>query len=138
MKFYLASGLLNKQAVNYVSEKLVEVGFIHTYDWTKNEKASTFVELRAIGEAEKNAILASDVVIVLLPAGKGSHIELGIALGRGKKIFLYSADETVNDYDTTTTFYHLPEVEQVIGTLDELVERVYRFRNGKSESSHTK
>ena len=77
---------------------------------------------------EKNAILESDVVIILLPGGKGSHIELGIALGRGKKIFLYSADEKVNELDTTSTFYHLPEVEQVIGTLDELVDRVCCFR----------
>ncbi|WP_203246718.1 nucleoside 2-deoxyribosyltransferase [Sporosarcina beigongshangi] len=128
MKFYLASSLLNKQVVNYVSEKLVEAGYIHTYDWTKNDRPSTLEELKAIGEAEKNAILASDVVVILLPGGKGSHIELGIALGRVKKIFLYSADGTMNDFDTTSTFYHLSEVEQVIGTLDELVERVCNFR----------
>lgn len=128
MKFYLASSFQNKQAVNYVSEKLIEAGYVHTYDWTRNDRASTLEELKVIGEAEKNAILASDVVIVLLPGGKGSHIELGIALGRGKKIFLYSADERVNDFDTTSTFYHLSEVEQVIGTLDELVGRVCNFR----------
>ncbi|MFJ7934923.1 nucleoside 2-deoxyribosyltransferase [Sporosarcina sp. NPDC096371] len=127
MKFYVASGFQNKEAVHFVSENLIEAGHIHTYDWTKNERASTLEELKAIGEEEKNAILASDVVIVLLPAGKGSHIELGIALGRGKKIFLYSADEKVNDFDTTTTFYHLQEVEQVIGTLDELVDRICCF-----------
>lgn len=128
MKFYIASGLLNKQAVNYVSEKLIAAGCVHTYDWTKNDRASTIEELKVIGEAEKNAILESDVVIILLPGGKGSHIELGIALGRGKKIFLFSADEKVNDFDTTSTFYHLPEVEQVIGMLDELVERVCGYR----------
>ncbi len=129
MKFYIASGLLNKEAVNYVSEKLIKAGCIHTYNWTKNDRASTLEELQAIGEEERNAILASDVVVILLPGGKGSHIELGIALGRGKKIFLYSADEKVNDFETTSTFYQLPEVEQVIGTLDELVERVCCFRD---------
>lgn len=128
MKFYLASGFQNKQAVNYVSEKLIEAGCVHTYDWTKNDRALTLEELKLIGEAEKNAILAADVVIILLPGGKGSHIELGIAMGQGKKIFLYSADEKVNDFETTSTFYHLPEVEQVIGTLDELVERVCGYR----------
>lgn len=128
MKIYIASGFPNKEAVNYVSEKLMKTGCIQTYDWTKNDRASTLEDLKAIGEDEKNAILASDVDVILLPAGKGSHIELGIALGRGKKIFLYSADEKVNDFTTTSTFYHLPEVEQVIGTLDELVERVCCFR----------
>lgn len=128
MKFYIASSLLNKQAVNYVSDKLIEAGCVHTYDWTKNNRAMTLDELKVIGEAEKNAILACDVIVILLPGGKGSHIELGIAIGQGKKIFLYSADKKVNDLDTTSTFYHLPEVEQVIGTLDELVERVCGYR----------
>ena len=128
MKFYLASGFQNKKAVNYVSEKLIAAGCVHTYDWTKNDRASTLEELKVIGEAEKNAIVESDVVVILLPGGKGSHIELGIAIGQRKKIVLYSADEKVNDFDTTSTFYHLPEVEQVIGTLDELVERVCGYR----------
>lgn len=128
MKFYIASSLLNKQAVNYVSDKLIAAGYVHTYDWTKNNRASTLNELKVIGESEKNAILACDVIVILLPGGKGSHIELGIAIGQGKKIFLYSADKKVNDLDTTSTFYHLPEVEQVIGTLDELVERVCGYR----------
>lgn len=133
MKFYLASGFQNKKAVNYVSEKLIAAGCVQTYDWTKNDRASTLEELKVIGEAEKNAIVESDIVVILLPGGKGSHIELGIAIGQRKKIFLYSADEKVNDFDTTSTFYHLPEVEQVIGTLDELVERICGYRDGRSD-----
>jgi len=41
----------------------------------------------------------------LLPAGKGSHIELGIAFGRGKKVYLYPAHEEFNNIETTSTFY---------------------------------
>ncbi len=123
-KFYVASSFKNIETVRYVARQLIKKGFIHTYDWTKNEKASTFEDLKVIGTEEKNAVLQSDLLIVLFPAGKGSHIELGIALGQGKKIYLYSPDDQINHFETTSTFYHLPEVEKCIGTIDELIEIV--------------
>lgn len=123
-KFYVASSFKNLESVRYVARQLVKKGFIYTYDWTKNERASTFEDLKVIGTEEKNAVLESDLLIVLIPAGKGSHIELGIALGQGKKIYLYSPDDQINHFETTSTFYHLPEVEKCIGTIDELIETV--------------
>lgn len=123
-KFYVASSFKNIETVRYVSQQLVKRGFIHTYDWTKNERASTFDDLKAIGIQEKNAVIESDFLIVLFPAGKGSHIELGIALGQGKRVYLYSPDDQINHFETTSTFYHLPEVEKCIGTIENLIERV--------------
>ena len=124
MKFYVASSFINKEQVRYVSQKLIGFGFSHTYDWTKNNRASTLAELEEIGTKEKNAVLASDIVIVLLPGGKGSHIELGLALAGGKNVFLYSPNDEINDLSLTSTFYHLPEVEKVIGTLDDLIASI--------------
>ncbi|WP_258870965.1 nucleoside 2-deoxyribosyltransferase [Halobacillus trueperi] len=124
MKFYVASSFKNKDHVRYVSEQLRNQGYIHTYDWTVNERASSLKELREIGQKEKEAVMEADVLIVILPAGKGSHIEYGIALGLGKTIYLYSEDEQVNDFETTSTFYHLSGVEKCIGTFDELVASV--------------
>ncbi|MEH7387676.1 group-specific protein, partial [Bacillus sp. JJ1521] len=89
----------------------------------------TVEDLKAFGIQEKNAILESDFLIVLLPAGKGSHIELGIALGQGKKIYLYSPNDEINNFETTSTFYHLLEVEKCIGTIEDLIEKL-------SESNH--
>ena len=128
-KFYVASSFRNMDAVNYVTNQLVNKGYVHTYDWTKNaqgrdEKTFTFEDLKKIGQNEKDAVIDSDFIVVLLPGGKGTHIELGIALGLGKKIFLYSPDGSINHVGTTSTFYHLPEVEKCYGTLDELVEKV--------------
>ena len=120
-KFYVASSFKNIETVRYVSKELINRGYIHTYDWTKNEKASTLEDLREIGQKEKKAVIEADVIIVLFPAGKGSHIELGIAIGLGKRIYLYSPEEEVNNMETTSTFYHLPEVEKCVGTIDELV-----------------
>ncbi|MCJ7841662.1 nucleoside 2-deoxyribosyltransferase [Lederbergia sp. NSJ-179] len=123
-KFYVASSFKNKDTVRYVSQYLKDKGFIHTYDWTQNERASTFEDLKKIGHQERDAILESNFIIVILPAGKGSHIELGIALGQGKKIYLYSPDGGVNNFDTTSTFYHLPEVDKCFGTIENLLENV--------------
>ncbi|MBE1553904.1 nucleoside 2-deoxyribosyltransferase [Sporosarcina limicola] len=99
------------------------------YDWTQNAKAreeqtSTFEDLKDIGQKENNGVMEADFVVILLPGGKGTHIELGIALGQGKRIFLHSSDRAINNCETTSTFYHLPEVEKCYGTLDELLELV--------------
>lgn len=123
-KFYVASGFRNVDAVQYVTKQLVNKGYMHTYDWTKNAKARTLEDLKEIGQNEKDAVIESDFIVVILPGGKGTHIELGIALGLGKKIFLYSPDGVIDHFETTSTFYHLPEVEKCYGTLDELVEKV--------------
>ncbi|THE13039.1 group-specific protein [Bacillus timonensis] len=126
-KFYIASSFKNIEMVRFVSQQLIKRGFLHTYDWTQNERVSTFNDLKAIGIQEKSAVLESDFLIVILPAGKGSHIELGIALGQGKKIYLYSPDDEINHFETTSTFYHLPEVEKCIGTIEELIEKVCKI-----------
>ncbi|MCA1054062.1 nucleoside 2-deoxyribosyltransferase [Rossellomorea aquimaris] len=127
--FYIASSFSNKEAVRYVRDQLTQKGFVHTYDWTINERAATMEELEKIGQQERKAVMEADVVIVLLPAGKGSHIEFGIALGFGKTIYLHSPDERINQFETTTTFYHVPEVVKCIGSIDELIESVVTGTN---------
>ncbi|MDV2582390.1 nucleoside 2-deoxyribosyltransferase [Alkalibacillus haloalkaliphilus] len=123
-KFYVASSFKNKDTVRRVNNELKNKGFISTYDWTQNERASTIHDLKVIGQEEKNAVIEADFIIVLLPGGKGSHIEFGIALGQGKRIYLYSSNDEVNDLETTSTFYHLSEVEKCIGSIEDLIETV--------------
>lgn len=112
--------------VRYVSMQLVDKGFFHTYDWTKNKRAATMEDLMEIGLQEKNAVLDADFIIVLLPAGKGSHIEFGLALGDGKKIYLYSPCDDINNFETTSTFYHLSNVEKCVGTIDCLIDKIIK------------
>lgn len=121
-KFYVASGFNNVSIVRLVSNQLKNRGYIQTYDWTRNERASSFEELEQVGQDERKAVIDADFIIVILPAGKGSHIELGIALGQGKKIYVYSPNDEINNFETTSTFYHLPEVQKCIGTIEELLE----------------
>lgn len=128
-KFYVASSFQNLEAVQFVSGQLQNRGYVQTYDWTKNNRASTIEDLKEIGQEEKKAVMKADFLIVLLPAGKGSHIELGIALGQGKRIYLYSQNNEVSNFETTSTFYHLSEVEIVIGSIDELLTKVTNSNN---------
>jgi nucleoside 2-deoxyribosyltransferase len=126
-KFYVASSFGNLDAVRYVTSKLVDNGYFHTYDWTASEKAKgslTLDDLKTIGENEKKAVMESDFIVVLLPGGKGTHIELGIAIGQGKRVFLYSPDREIDNVETTSTFYQLPEVEKCYGTLDDLLKKI--------------
>ncbi|MGM0751558.1 MAG: nucleoside 2-deoxyribosyltransferase [Bacillota bacterium] len=124
MKFYIGSSFKNIDQVRDVSDRLKRKGYTHTYDWTQNNRASTVEELKQIGEKEMQAIIESDVILVLLPGGKGSHVELGIALGLNKRVILFSPNNEVHDFAQTTTFYHLSEVEVCTGNVDELLEYV--------------
>ncbi|MBW9235122.1 hypothetical protein JQK62_23460, partial [Leptospira santarosai] len=56
-----------------------------------------------------------------LPGGKGSHIELGMAIAWQKKTFLYSPNFEAMDMETTSTFYHLPDVQICAGSVEELI-----------------
>ncbi|ART75416.1 group-specific protein [Sutcliffiella horikoshii] len=123
-KFYIASSFTNINKVREVSSILKNNGFIQTYDWTQNERAATLENLKDIGSKELSAVSEADFLIVLLPAGKGSHIEFGIALGQGKKIYLFSENDDIDNFQITSTFYHLDSVEKIMGTIEDLVKRV--------------
>jgi hypothetical protein len=68
--------------------------------------------------------LNADFLIVLLPGGKGTHVELGIALAQHKRVYLYSANEDINDFSKTSTFYFLEEIIPYIGPLDNFINMV--------------
>ncbi|MFD1205950.1 MULTISPECIES: group-specific protein [Sporosarcina] len=124
MKFYIASCFANIENVTMLSNALKSKGHIHTYDWTKNGRAYSFELLSKIGEEEKMAVKDSDFLVLLLPAGKGSHIEFGMALSLGKRIYLYSPTNELFDFDKTSTFYHVEGVDKFVGTLDSFQEYI--------------
>ncbi|MEY8348059.1 group-specific protein [Bacillus cereus] len=129
MKYYISSSFGNMHTVRSVASSLHEKGFVQTYDWTKNQRANTLNDLMEIGEQEKQAILDSDFLIVLSPAGKGSHIEFGIALGVGKPIYLYSEHTNILDFATTSTFYHVKGVQTFVGELSSFIDFVLSERS---------
>ena len=128
-RFYVASSFRNIVNVRYVAQTLETRGYVNTYDWTHERvggdaRKVTVGDLRSIGQRERDAMIGADVVVILLPGGKGAHVELGIAIAQGRRTILHSPDEVINNLETTSTFYHLPELEKCHGTLDDLLAMI--------------
>lgn len=128
MKFYIGSGMKNCELVNNYSKILEENGWEHTYNWAKNISGDETVEdLIEYSRLEQNGIVDSDVVIILLPAGRGTHIELGMALALNKKIFLCSATKEEFSIENTVNFYQLPNIIKLVGTADENLKEIIKL-----------
>lgn len=123
MKFYIASGFQNKETVKLVSKLLREKGHHHTYDWTKNNRAETFERLTAIGEEERNGVQEADVLIALLPGGKGTHIEIGMAIGMNKPVYIYT-ESKIEDPTASCTFYHINGVTMISGSIHDFLKKI--------------
>ncbi|WP_449354817.1 hypothetical protein ACUL41_00360 [Virgibacillus natechei] len=60
--------------------------------------------------------------ILLLPAGKGSHVELGIALSLEKRVYIYSAEQI--EPTTASTFYFVDGVQRFNGEMDDFIGKI--------------
>jgi len=79
-------------------------------DWKKSDA------IREIFEVDMRALRESEALILLLPAGKSSHVEAGAAYGMGKRCILVGEQkETESLYLIFTEHY---------ATIDECVEAV--------------
>ncbi len=127
MNYYIGSGFYNIENVRRLRDLLSAQGHTHTYDWTLNTRADSVDALRDIGEKERDAIKGSDFVIILLPAGKGSHVELGIAIGSGVPVFIHDTTDSMTNFETTSTFYHVAQVVQLSGALEDIPSQIDAF-----------
>ncbi len=83
------------------------------YDWTfhGSVKSVSKERLREVAVLELDGISKADFVVVLLPGGNGTHLELGFAIARGKRVFLHSEDPLAFELGPqTNAFYHHPDV----------------------------
>lgn len=125
MKFYIGSSFKNYELVNYFSKKLEEKGWQHTYNWAENiNNEETIDDMIQYSILEQKAIIDSDVVIVILPAGRGTHIELGMALALDKKIYLCATDKNEFDIKNTVNFYELPQIKKIVDNADGIVKQI--------------
>lgn len=94
-----------------VRDGLKKFGHEIAYDWTVQGslKSISKERLQEVALLELNGISISEFVVVLLPGGKGTHLELGFAIAKGKKVFLHTEDATLFDLGPqTNAFYHHP------------------------------
>lgn len=119
VRFYVATRIENAAAARRLIEQLEAWDWRCTYDWTSHGSV-----LRQVCAAEVRGVREADIVIVLLPAGRGAHVELGIAIGhhRRPRIIVAAADESlIGTTEAASIFYHHPRIEHVVGGVDEVV-----------------
>lgn len=120
MKYYIATSLSKGKSHNLVRNALNLLGHEISYDWTLHGsvKSVSKERLREVSICELEGVSAADFVMVLLPGGHGTHIELGFAIARGKKVFLHSEDPLLFELGPqTNAFYHHPEITCFSGPL---------------------
>lgn len=131
MRFYVASGLENRERAQDIIQFLAKHGHMPTYDWTTHGdvRGEGVDRLMAVASNEVSAVRDAELVIVMLPGGQGTHTELGIALATraNKRVLLWSATgEEFEDGQKTCVFYHHLAVERLACPYEELVERLQK------------
>jgi hypothetical protein len=113
MKYYIATSLSRVSAHHVVRDTLRRWGHEISYDWTLHGsvKSVNKERLQEVAALELDGVSKADFVVVLIPGGNGTHLELGFALARGKKVFLHSEDSLLFELGPqTNAFYHHPDV----------------------------
>ncbi len=129
MKFYVGSGMKNCELVNYYAKLLKENGWEQTHDWVKNVIDDISKDdMIKYASLESQGIVDADVVIMLLPGGRGAHIELGMAMALNKKIFLCSTTKEEFSIENTVAFYELPKITQLVGNADDNVKKILELQ----------
>jgi nucleoside 2-deoxyribosyltransferase len=128
VKFYIASRLENAETVKRVAAVLKAAGHIQTYDWTEHGSVQNEGQERItqVAESEKRSVCDADMVIVILPGGRDTHTELGIALGKGCGLILICAenDEALQQDERTCAFYWNYAVTRVVGQMDDWLKEI--------------
>ena len=108
--YYIATGLQNAAAHRALRPKIDALGHTLTYDWTVHGsvKSSSHARLTEVAELERQAVIRSDFLVVLLPGGSGTHVELGLALASRIPIFLMGDPLFFMLGPETCAFYHFP------------------------------
>lgn len=114
MKFYVATKLENHEAHNRVRDFVAELGHEVTYDWTAHGPVHShgLERIEEVALAEILGVADADVVVVLWPGGRGTHVEMGAAIALGKTVLMVS--EITDHHEATPetcAFYHHPNVE---------------------------
>lgn len=134
-KIYIASGLKNYLNVIRLQSELASEGIGVTFDW-----ASEFQKQLAFGQrptqadksnlasAMENGVREAEVLLLMMPAKRGAHVEFGIAIGAGKPVVVFNEDEKED-----ISFYLLPQVVGVYRKKWEAVTAVKRMLDEGAE-----
>lgn len=117
MRYYIATTLDNVEEHKKLKATLDLAGdYELTYDWTTHgsilgAREKRFVEVAAL---EANGVIAADVLVVILPGGRGTHTEFGMAVACGKPVIVVGPAEDLNRRGNPCVFYWLKNVTRIV------------------------
>lgn len=129
MRFYVATGLENRDLAQDMIAFIQGRGHMPVYDWTAHGdiRGQGGDRLMEVASSEYSAVKDAEFVLMMLPGGCGTHTELGIALGTrsNKRILLWSATgKEFEDGSNTCVFYHHLALERIVCSYEELKEHL--------------
>src|ERR1039458_6758929 len=109
-RFYLSTRKDRNAEAGALLEALKANGWERTFDWA-NRGASTASEYADLAVAEIAGIRDADVLIVLLPGGYGTHVEIGAALALAKPVVLHASNRKTLETRYPCAFHYHPAVK---------------------------
>ena len=127
MRFYIASKLENAEQVTEIASALRSAGHENTYDWTTHGSIQGEGKeiLKKTMLNELNGVKEADMLIVLFPGGRGSHVELGMGIAFNHTIVLCSDSfDLFQSDDKTCVFYWGENIFQCVGSVNEWISEL--------------
>jgi nucleoside 2-deoxyribosyltransferase len=111
-RFYLSTRKDRSAQAAALLEALEIQGWERTYTWTDDYISPD--DYADIAKAELAGVRQADVLVVLLPGGYGTHVEIGAALALGKPVILHAPNRHILEMPYPCVFHHHPEVELIV------------------------
>jgi nucleoside 2-deoxyribosyltransferase len=112
-RFYLATRKDRATEADAISNELKDYGWERTLTWSDQAHADSESHA-ALAQAELRAVTEADVLIVMLPGGYGTHVEIGAALALGKPIVLHAPDQKTLETPYPCVFHYHPRIKLLV------------------------
>lgn len=112
-RFYLATRKDRLDQAAPLLDALRASGWNRTFAWT-NQDIHNRGEHADIALAELAGVREADVLIVLLPGGYGTHVEIGAALALGKPVIIHAPDQKTLETPYACVFHYHPLVTLLV------------------------
>jgi nucleoside 2-deoxyribosyltransferase len=110
-RLYISTGWGNRAEAQRAALLAEAQGWEITYKWwTHHERDFDHrADRMRIATAEWEAIVTSRAVLVILPGGRGTHVELGMALAQGRPVVMVAKRQQLLENGAACAFHDLAE-----------------------------
>lgn len=123
-RYYLSTRKDRASEAESLASALHVSGWERTYTWADLGKGVSSAQFAEAAIAELKGVRDADVLIVLLPGGFGTHVEIGAALALSKPVILHAPDTETSDAPYPCIFHYHPAVKLLISSpvkVDEII-----------------